>query len=145
MGAGRTKTAAQIDARKRARDRAAVYREREEKLENLATDYFAATDREDAILTELEEEIRKLPAASEEQATAARLDEARAIAGMGAYVSPAETAERLGITSANVRAAIRALTEATATAPSPTEDANDDASDAHEREHDSAGEMEVTA
>ncbi|PPF14307.1 MULTISPECIES: hypothetical protein [unclassified Rathayibacter] len=61
-----------------------MYREREEKLE---TDCVAATDREGALLAELEEEILKLRAASEEQAAAARLDAARAIEGRDASVS----------------------------------------------------------
>ncbi|WKK70480.1 hypothetical protein Q0F99_11450 [Rathayibacter oskolensis] len=129
-----------------------MYREREEKLENLATEYFAATDREDAILTELEEEIRKLRAASEAQAAAARLDAAKAIEGMDPYVSPAEIADRLGITSANVRAAIRSLTTATAAAdPSAAGAAGMDDSDgvddsgARERGHDSVDEIEVAA
>lgn len=115
MAAGRTKTAGKIDARKRARERAAAFRERNEKLENLATDYFTASEREDGVLAELNEEISKLQARADERAASAREDAAAVIVSMLAQASQAEVAERLGVAMAVVRQALRAAVDADTT------------------------------
>ncbi|WP_230673251.1 hypothetical protein [Rathayibacter sp. Leaf248] len=108
MAVGRTKAAVKIDARKRARERAAAFRERNEKLESLAADYFTASEREDEVLAELNEEIRKLQARADERTASAREDAAAAIVSMSAQASQAEIAERLGVATAVVRQALRA-------------------------------------
>lgn len=115
MAAGRTTTAGKIDARKRARERAAAFRERNEKLENFATDYFTATEREGDVLAELNAEILKLQARAEERTASAREDAAAAIVSMSAQASQAEIAERLGVAVAVVRHALRAAGDADAT------------------------------
>ncbi|MWV75926.1 hypothetical protein SAMN06295924_11916 [Rathayibacter rathayi NCPPB 2980 = VKM Ac-1601] len=107
MGA-RTKTAGAVDARAKARERAAAFRERETKLEGLAVNYFTAADRIDAIDVELEESIAKLRERAAERAASAREEANAAIAGMAALSVPAaEIAQRLDLPASAVRAAIR--------------------------------------
>ncbi|KQQ18763.1 hypothetical protein ASF48_17755 [Rathayibacter sp. Leaf299] len=107
-----TKSAGAVDAKAKARERAAAFRDREAKLETLAVDYFTASDRIDTINSDLEETIVKLRERAADKAASERADLNAAIAGMAALdVSASEIAERLDLTVSMVRAALRAARE----------------------------------
>ncbi|MDO4101062.1 hypothetical protein [Clavibacter michiganensis] len=102
------KSAKQTDARRRAREMAAQFRELQDKLEQLAADYFVAIDSVDATNDETEREIAKLRERAEQQTRKARDDAEQVIARMlDAGANPAEVAARLGITAREVRKATR--------------------------------------
>ncbi|NQX29860.1 hypothetical protein HQQ81_21135 [Microbacteriaceae bacterium VKM Ac-2854] len=108
----RTKTAGAVDARAKARERAAAFREREAKLESFAVDYFTSADKIDAIEVDLEESIVKLRKRAAERAASARDEVNAAIAGMAALSVPAvEIAERLDLPVNAVRAALRSAAD----------------------------------
>lgn len=98
-----------LSAREQARVRAAAYRDRERKLEELGVEYFTA-----------DEQIAKVDAARDREIAAAREKARRAAAAaiasadavirqmVGLGVSRAEVIDRLGCTAADVR---RATTE----------------------------------
>lgn len=112
MAERRTKTANQIDARKKARERAAAFRDREEKLEGFAVDYFTAADKIDAIDVDLDEAITKLRERAAERATTVRGEVNAAIAGMAALSVPAaEIAQRLDLPASAVRTALRSTAD----------------------------------
>lgn len=112
MAERRTKTANQIDARKKAREHAAAFRDREEKLEGFAVDYFTAADKIDAIDADLDEAITKLRERAAERATAVRGEVNAAIAGMAALSVPAaEIAQRLDLPASAVRTALRSTAD----------------------------------
>ena len=107
------KSAKQTDARRRAREKAAKFRELQDTLEQLATDYFVAVDSVDEVNEETEREIAKLRAHGEEQAQKARDDADRVMLRMiDAGASPAEVAARLGVTVREVRKATKVTPEA---------------------------------
>ncbi|QIS40484.1 hypothetical protein GW571_14595 (plasmid) [Clavibacter capsici] len=103
------KSAKQTDARRRAREMAAQFRELQDKLEQLAADYIVAIDSVEATNDETEREIAKLRERAEQQTRKARDDAEQVIARMiDAGASPAEVAARLGITTREVKKATRA-------------------------------------
>ncbi|ALD14452.1 hypothetical protein AES38_15405 (plasmid) [Clavibacter capsici] len=88
---------------------AAQFRELQDKLEQLAADYFVAIDSVEATNEETEREIAKLRERAEQQTRKARDDAEQVIARMiDAGASPAEVAARLGITTREVKKATRA-------------------------------------
>ena len=108
------KATKQTDARRRARERAAQFRELQDTLEQLAVDYFVSVDSVDETNAETEREIAKLRERAEKQTQKARDEAARVIVRMvEAGAKPDEVAERLGVTVREVR---KATKEATSTA-----------------------------
>lgn len=102
------KSTKQTDARRRAREKAAQFRELQDKLEQLATDYFVFNDSVDETNVEAEREIAKLRERAEKQTMKARDDAARVIVRMvDAGAKPDEVASRLGLTVREVRRAIK--------------------------------------
>jgi len=100
------KSAKQTDARRRARDKAAKFRELQDTLEQLATDYFVAVDSVEDTNEETEREIAKLRERAAKQTQKARDDADQVIVRMvGAGASAAEVADRLGVTVREVRKA----------------------------------------
>jgi len=96
---------------------AAHFRELQDKLEQLAADYFVAIDSVDATNDETEREIVKLRERAEQQTRKARDDAERVVARMlDAGASPTEVAARLGITAREVRKATRVAPSSTPTA-----------------------------
>ncbi|WP_316295655.1 hypothetical protein [Clavibacter michiganensis] len=130
------KSAKQTDARRRAREMAAQFRELQDKLEHLAADYFVAIDSMDATNDETEREIAKLRERAEQQTRKARDDAEKVIARMlDAGASPAEVAARLGITAREVKKATRT---APASTPSTIDDSAVDVQGQIERREDYA-------
>lgn len=139
--ATRTKTAGAVDARAKARERAAAFRERETKLEGFAVDYFTAADRIAAIDVDLEEAIVKLRKRAIDKAASARADVNAAIASMSVLDVPAvEIAERLDLTVSAVRAAIRSASDtSTDHREEPTAPAEPDVDTPSSEQHDEPG------
>ena len=107
------KATKQTDARRRARERAAQFRELQDTLEQLAVDYFVSVDSVDETNAETEREIAKLRERAEKNTQKARDEAARVIVRMvEAGAKPDEVAERLGVT---VREVKKATKEATST------------------------------
>lgn len=116
------KSAKQTDARRRAREKAAQFRELQDTLEQLATDYFVAVDSVDETNEETEREIAKLRERAEQQTQKARDEAEQVIVRMvAAGASAAEVAARLGVTPREVK-------KATKGAPAPTAASSADAS-----------------
>lgn len=133
------KSAKQTDARRRAREKAAQFRELQDTLEQLATDYFVAVDSVDETNEETEREIAKLRKRAEQQTQKARDVGDQVIVRMvAAGASAAEVAARLGVTSREVRRA----TKGTPTDAPPTLSVGDERS---EELGDSPGESEQDA
>ncbi|KPG82401.1 hypothetical protein [Frigoribacterium sp. RIT-PI-h] len=102
------KSAKQTDARRRAREKAAQFRELQDTLEQLATDYFVAVDSVDETNEETELEIAKIRKRAEQQTQKARDVADQVIVRMVATgASPAEVAARLGISSREVKKATK--------------------------------------
>ncbi|UKF32457.1 hypothetical protein [Clavibacter phaseoli] len=98
------KSARQVAARKRARTQAAEFRAREDRLEQLAADYFVAADVLDEIDERAEQEIRAVRerAAAERAAKTMELDAVtQTMLSLG--VSRKEVADRLGIAVRDVK------------------------------------------
>jgi hypothetical protein len=98
------KSARQVAARKRARTQAAEFRAREDRLEQLAADYFVAADVLDEIDERAEQEIRAVRerAAAERAAKTVELDAVtQTMLSLG--VSRKEVADRLGIAVRDVK------------------------------------------
>lgn len=113
------KSAKQTDARRRARDKAAKFRELQDTLEQLATDYFVAVDSVEDTNEETEREIAKLRERAAKQTQKARDDADQVIVRMvDAGASPAEVADRLGVTVREVKKASKS-----APAAAPVEEA----------------------
>lgn len=111
------KSAKQTDARRRAREKAAQFRELQDTLEQLATDYFVAVDSVDETNEETEREIAKLRERAEQQTQKARDEADQVIVRMvAAGASAAEVAARLGVTPREVRRATKGTS-----APAPTD------------------------
>lgn len=102
------KSAKQTDARRRAREKAAQFRELQDTLEQLATDYFVAVDSVDEANEEAEREIAKIRKRAEQQTQKARDVADQVIVRMvTAGASAAEVAARLGVTSREVKKATK--------------------------------------
>ena len=98
------KSAKQTAARSRAREKAAEFRAKEDKLEQLATNYFVATDSLDEIDATAQAEISAIQERAAQQSTAARTSAAAVIASMLELGTPkAEVAGRLGLALRDVK------------------------------------------
>ncbi|MCJ0700265.1 hypothetical protein FRIG_03800 [Frigoribacterium faeni] len=107
------KATKQTNARRRARERAAQFRELQDTLEQLAVDYFVTVDSVDETNAETEREIAKLRERAEKNTQKARDEAARVIVRMvEAGAKPDEVAERLGVTVREVKKATREATSA---------------------------------
>jgi len=110
------KSARQVAARKRARTQAAEFRAREDRLEQLAADYFVAADVLDEIDERAEQEIQAVRerAAAERAATTTELDAVtQTMLSLG--VSRKEVADRLGIAIRDVKKGPASPRESTST------------------------------
>ncbi|MGA1813713.1 hypothetical protein VH571_15130 [Frondihabitans sp. 4ASC-45] len=98
------KSATQTAARKRAREKAAAFREKQDKLEQLAVDYFVATDGLETIQEEIEKELAAVRARGDKRLAASRAEADRVIADMLDLGVPRnEVADRLGIPTRDVK------------------------------------------
>ncbi|TFB59632.1 hypothetical protein [Cryobacterium sp. Sr3] len=98
------KSAKQTAARSRAREKAAEFRAKEDKLEQLATDYFVATDSLDDIVATAQADIAAIQERAEKQSAAARTVAATVIASMLELGTPkSEVADRLGLPPREVK------------------------------------------
>ncbi|MEA5456916.1 hypothetical protein SPF06_19510 [Sinomonas sp. JGH33] len=107
--AGTRKSAAQLAARERARERAAEFTRRNEQLIGLAAEYFEAEQAADRILAEAREAAAAIIAKAEaeaEQAAGRSAGIVRAMLATGE--SRAGVAERLGVSAAEVKRAAEA-------------------------------------
>lgn len=98
------KSAKQTEARRRARERAAKFCDEHDKLEQLAVDYFVATDSLEEMGSATEREIAAVRARAEKQSAKAR-SEAQSVAqkmlALGA--TRAEVAVRLGVAVRDIK------------------------------------------
>jgi len=100
------KSAKQTEARRRAREKAAEFRERQDKLEQLAVDYFVAADSLDEIDAATEKEITAVRARAEKQSADARAEADAVMQKMLALgITRAEVASRLGVALRDVKKA----------------------------------------
>ncbi len=100
------KSAKQTEARRRAREKAAEFRARQDKLEQLAVDYFVAADSLDEIDAAAEKEIAAVRARAEKQSAEARASAEDVMQRMLALgITRAEVAERLGVSVRDVKKA----------------------------------------
>ncbi|WP_104087930.1 hypothetical protein [Cryobacterium sp. N19] len=98
------KSAKQTAARTRAREKAAEFRAQHDKLEQLATDYFVATDSLKEIEASAQKEIAAVRERTAKRSAAARATADAVIASMLALGTPrAEVADRLGIPTRDVK------------------------------------------
>jgi DNA-binding NarL/FixJ family response regulator len=115
------KSAKQTDARRRAREKAAQFRELQDTLEQLATDYFVAVDSVDETNEETEREIAKLRERAEQQTQKARDEADQIIVRMvAAGASAPEVAARLGVTPREVKKATKGMSAPTSTEKAPS-------------------------
>ncbi|GAA4682420.1 hypothetical protein [Frondihabitans cladoniiphilus] len=111
------KSATQAAARKRAREKAAAFREKQDKLEQLAVDYFVATDGLESIEREIEQELAAVRSRGAERLAQSRSEADRVIVAMLAQgVTRSEVADRLGIPTKNVKKPAPAMASAADTA-----------------------------
>lgn len=134
------KSAKQTEARRRAREKAAEFRARQDKLEQLAVDYFVAADSLDEIDAAAEKEIAAVRARAEKQSAEARASAEDVMQRMLALgITRAEVAERLGVSVRDVKKAPsgNAGTNSPTGAAASEDDApaSDVAESAHEQEH----------
>ena len=100
------KSAKQTEARRRAREKAAEFREQQDKLEQLAVDYFVAADSLDEIDAATEKEIAAVRARAEKQSADARAEAESVMQKMLALgITRAEVASRLGVAVRDVKKA----------------------------------------
>ena len=100
------KSAKQTEARRRAREKAAEFREQQDKLEQLAVDYFVAADSLDEIDAATEKEIVAVRARAEKQSADARAEAESVMQKMLALgITRAEVASRLGVAVRDVKKA----------------------------------------
>ena len=100
------KSAKQTEARRRAREKAAEFRDQQDKLEQLAVDYFVAADSLDEIDNSTEKEVAAVRARAEKQSADARADAEAVMQKMLALgISRAEVASRLGVAVRDVKKA----------------------------------------
>ncbi|WP_104081136.1 hypothetical protein [Cryobacterium sp. Y11] len=98
------KSAKQTAARTRAREKAAEFRAQQDKLEQLATDYFIATDSLEEIEASAQKEITAVRERAAKRSAAARANADAVIASMLALGTPrGEVADRLGIPTRDVK------------------------------------------
>jgi predicted transcriptional regulator len=134
------KSAKQTDARRRAREKAAQFRELQDTLEQLATDYFVATDSIDETNEEVERELAKLRERAEKQSQKSRDEADRVIVRMvGAGASVSEVAARLGVQVRDVRR----VTKATSAPDSSPASRGHEASGDETTGEDGAGEQDA--
>lgn len=134
------KSAKQTEARRRAREKAAEFRARQDKLEQLAVDYFVAADSLDEIDAAAEKEIAAVRARAEKQSTEARASAEDVMQRMLALgITRAEVAERLGVSVRDVKKAPtgNGRTDSPTEAAASEDDAPalDEAETSHEQEH----------
>jgi hypothetical protein len=100
------KSAKLTAARQLARTNAAQFREREDKLESLAVDYFTYVDQVEEVNALAEKEIERVRAQAERNTADRRASAAATIAAMlDAGASRTEVAGRLGIAPRDVKRA----------------------------------------
>jgi hypothetical protein len=100
------KSAKQTEARRRAREKAAEFRQQQDKLEQLAVDYFVAADSLDEIDAATEKEVAAVRARAEKQSADARAEAESVMQKMLAHgITRAEVASRLGVAVRDVRKA----------------------------------------
>ena len=98
------KSAKQTAARTRAREKAAEFRAKQDKLEQLATDYFVATDSLEEIEVSAQKELSAVRERAAKRSAAARANADALIASMLALGTPrGEVADRLGIPTRDVK------------------------------------------
>lgn len=98
-----------VEARRKARELATAQQERHEKLLTLAEEFFVASDEADGVVAEAKDAAARLIKDAEEQSESKRAEAQKIIAAMvetGASV--ADVASRLDVTTAAVRAAVKA-------------------------------------
>lgn len=101
------KSVSQVDARRRARERAAQFREREDTLEQLAAEYIVNTDRVEQIEEKLADEIAALQARADRETAQARDNSAQIIRRMSELgVAKTEIGARLDVPARTVRDAV---------------------------------------
>ncbi|KFF58197.1 hypothetical protein JF66_20365 [Cryobacterium sp. MLB-32] len=100
------KSAKLTTARTLAREKSAQFREREDRLESLAVDYFTNVDQVDDINAAAEKEIARIRAQADRSTAERRASAAAVIEKMlDAGASRAEVAGRLGIATRDVKRA----------------------------------------
>ncbi|WP_104169314.1 hypothetical protein [Cryobacterium sp. M23] len=98
------KSAKQTAARTCARAKAAEFRAKQDKLEQLATDYFVATDSLEEIEASAQKEMSAVRERAAKRSAAARANADAVIASMLALGTPrGEVADRLGIPTRDVK------------------------------------------
>jgi hypothetical protein len=137
------KSAKQTEARRRAREKAAEFRARQDKLEQLAVDYFVAADSLDEIDAAAEKEIAAVRERAEKQSADARSEAEGVMHKMLALgITRAEVAERLGVSVRDVKKA-PAGSAGAASSPEAAEPSEESASSEEElasTENEHAGE-----
>lgn len=118
------KSATQTAARKRAREKAAAFREKQDKLEQLAVDYFVATDGLEAIHEEIEKELAAVRARGDKRLASAQAEADRVIVDMLDLGVPRnEVADRLGLPTRDVKkTSTTRKSAASSTTPAPASD-----------------------
>jgi len=97
-------SARQASARARARERAAEFRAKQDQLEQLATDYFVATESLEEIAAAAEKEIATVQDRASIQSAAARQQAAAAITAMLEMGTlRREVADRLGVSLREIK------------------------------------------
>jgi hypothetical protein len=126
------KSAKQTAARERAREKAAEFREKQDKLEQLATDYFVAADLIDEIEANVDKAIADARARGAKETVQARKKEAGIVSSMlDLGVPRSEVAGRLGIPTRDVKKTGTA-TSSPVPDDSPTPNTGDDAQGSNE-------------
>ena len=98
------KSGKQVAARQRAREKAAEFRQKQDQLEQLATDYFVAADSIEEIDADVEREISAVRQRGEKLSAEARTKADAVIATMlDLGITRNEVAERLGIATRDVK------------------------------------------
>lgn len=118
------KSATQTAARKRAREKAAAFREKQDKLEQLAVDYFVATDGLESIQKDIDRELAAVRARGDKRLAASQAEADRVIADMLDLGAPRnEVADRLGIPTRDVKkTSASRKPAASSTSPAPSLD-----------------------
>lgn len=124
------KSAKQTEARRRAREKAAEFRARQDKLEQLAVDYFVAADSLDEIDAAAEKEIAMVRARAEKQSADARGAAESVMHKMLALgISRAEVAERLGVSVRDVKKKAPTATAGAVSSSGPADPSEDSSHD----------------
>lgn len=120
------KSAKLTAARTRAREKAAEFRAKHDKLEQLAADYFVAADSLEEIEEATQKEIAAVHMRAAKQSTATRAKAAAVIASMLELGTPrAEVAGRLGIATRDVSQAAPGTVTAAKKSPAHDEPADE--------------------